>query len=160
MAEPTVQQMFEQLLEEQLENRQNIQQILEQATQTNKRLDDLSARVQSLEIAQELSVFQNDEDFVMDNPLLQDALDVPPVEESKEPPKVQRDLSPKADNKDEEVSRSPLSSERVQEDLSTIIRNAPETLVFTRKSRGAPHVEDRRDSVFVRNLTSKAVIKP
>jgi len=105
-----------------------------------------------VEISQQLSVYQNDEDFVMDNPLLQDESTVPPVEESKEPPKVLGDLSRKANEDD---SRSPASSARVQEDLSTIIRNAPETPVFSRKGRGASHVEDRRDSVFVRNLTGK-----
>ena len=150
MAQPTIEQMFEQLLEEQSLNRESIRQILEQATQTNRRLDDLTARVESLEIAQELSVFENDEDFAMDNPMIEETLHVPPVEESKEPSAVPTNLLPKSsDSKDEE------ESSRVPNDISSIIRNAPETPVFTRKGRGTSHVEDRRDSVFVRNLTGK-----
>jgi len=78
---------------------------LDQALITNRRLDDLQARVESLKVAQELSVFQNDEDFIMDNPLNQDEKSPPPVEETKEPPVVPRDPLPKTiASKDEEVS--------------------------------------------------------
>lgn len=132
---PTVEEMFQQMMNA-------IEDIANRSEVTNTRLDKLVERIEAVELAQSMTVYPSEERVEGRNP---QSLN------SKRSIQRSRSSSPTlSESGDKESSVAHLGT---KEDLAAVLDDAPKTPSF-HKVRASKGKEDRRDSIFARNLSA------
>ena len=130
-AAPTVEEMFQQLLNANRVTMDSIQDLTTRSMDANSRLDEMLKRVVYIEVAQSLAVYPTS------------------VPEDTLNPFVSNTKASSRTNSEVDDKESSIANPGNQEELAAVLDAAAGTPTFT-KRRSASDYQDRRDSYFIR----------
>ena len=142
-AAPTVEEMFQQLLNANRVTTDSIQDLTNRSMDTNARFDELLKRVTDIELAQSLSVYPTIAPEDIANPLILNTKR-----------SSQRSKSSSPTNSEIDDKESSVANPGNKDDLAAVLDAAGDTPVLA-KRRSASDPKDRRDSYFIRQLAAE-----
>ena len=132
-AAPTVEEMFQQLLNANRITMDSIQDLTNRSMDTNSRLDEMLKRVVDIEVAQSLAVYPISAPEDTLNPLIGTTKASSPT------------------NSEVDDRESSIANPGNKEDLAAVLDEAADTPVLTKRRSTSDH-KGRRDSYFIRQL--------
>ena len=132
-AAPTVEGMFQQLLNSQRTTMDAIQDLSNRSMDTNARFDELLKRVTNIKVAQSLAVYPTSAPEAILNPLISNTKSSSPT------------------NSEVDDKESSIGNPGNKEDLAAVLDAAAETPILNKRQSASDH-KDRRDSYFIRQL--------
>ena len=132
-AAPTVEGMFQQLLNSQRTTMDAIQDLSNRSMDTNARFDELLKRVTNIKVAQSLAVYPTSAPEAILNPLISNT------------------KSSSSTNSEVDDKESSIGNPGNKEDLAAVLDAAAETPILNKRQSASDH-KDRRDSYFIRQL--------
>ena len=131
---PSVEEMLQQLILGQQRIKEKLDEVVGQSAATDTRLDEISKRVEDIELAQSLAVYPTSAPEDTLNPLISNTKSSSPT------------------NSEVDDKESSIANPGNKEDLAAVLDDAATVTPILTKRRSASDHKDRRDSYFIRQL--------